>query len=381
MSDRGEYRSIRIVIVDGPDFKTLGPNTKLVWFYIKLQLGPLGIGVFNAAKHVLAEQTGLTPRQVDNALKQLDQAPQFFRREDSVFWIVGGLKNDPSMNYKLVNHVKSVRSIVDALPRLRIVAAFRNEHPEWFEGAGSTDNAISDATTIGMGNGIGHTIPNAVAITEDGRRKTEDEYGRQKTKTEDKDGEESLTSPPRVELPREAEEFLARFYESAGGETERRRWRDVRAQLYDVLDPQHPGPKIRGGHRVKARSVQHLIDVIGIVTKNPPPNRDHAILWLLNKLLDPAKGPTVTELQKKRETEEQRLEERYFAEAKKAGIQWANTHDDEYRKILAEVDATFKGQDGGYVRIAREAQLTQRTSKAADFPEYEAWLEQQRVPA
>lgn len=194
-------------------------------------------------------------------------------------------------------------------------------------------------------------------------------------------GTSPSNSEPRVKLPREAVEFLARYYESTGGESEVRRYRDIQRQLYEVLDPLHIGVKIRGGARVKARSVEHLVDCIAAVNKNPPPNRDHAILWLLNKLLDPPKGPSETDKKKRQHEEEINLENRYFAAAKSAGIKWAKDHDDEYQKILVQVEANFKGQTNSFAKMARESQLTQLTAKAAGFPKFETWLERQKVPA
>ena len=192
-------------------------------------------------------------------------------------------------------------------------------------------------------------------------------------------GEEGQT-PPRVELPREAMAFLGMFYEPAFNDTQRKRYRDILSQLYDVLDPKHPGPKIRGGKRVKARSAEHLIESINAVMKNPPPNRDHAIIWLLNKLLDPPKE-SVTEEHKKRHAANVEVEERYFAEAKRAGVEWAKDHPDEYQKIVREIDANYKGNRTQSAALAREAELTTKCSKAAAFPEFEKWLEQQKVPA
>ncbi len=197
-------------------------------------------------------------------------------------------------------------------------------------------------------------------------------------------GEEGETSP-RVELPREAERFLGMFYEPAFNDKQRKRYRDIKRQLYDVLDPNHPGPKIRGGARVKARSVEHLVDTLNAVMADPPPNRDHAILWLLNKLLDPPKGPSVTEAAKRKEEEQRRLQDRYHAQARAAGIEWANAHPDEYKPIVAQIEATYGANPSSFAKMTRDAELTQRTAKAAGFPAFEDWLEnlreKQAVPA
>ncbi len=208
---------------------------------------------------------------------------------------------------------------------------------------------------------------------------------------QDQSGEEALArdesanqngAPPRVVLPREATAFLAQFYEPAFTEAARKRYRDIQAQLYDVLDPKHPGPKIRGGLRVKARSVEHLVDELNAVMRDPPPDRDLAIVWLLKRLTNPPKGPSVTEVKAREEAEARGREDLYHVQAKRAGAAWANEHPDEYQKILASVAVNYTGKTGSFVGMARDAELTQRCAKAAGFPKFEAWDESlQAVPA
>lgn len=183
------------------------------------------------------------------------------------------------------------------------------------------------------------------------------------------------------QLPPEARRFLNTFYEfPAMTTTQRERYRNVAMQLIDTIDPKHPGPKVRGGQRVKARSVEHLADVLRSVLKDPPMDRDMAIVFVLKKLLDPAKGPTVTEQIQREEAIERQLEESYHAAAKQAGIAWANEHPDEYQPILKSVDAHYQGRTGAFTGLAREAELTQRCAAAAGFPSYEEWA-QSRDPA
>lgn len=189
-------------------------------------------------------------------------------------------------------------------------------------------------------------------------------------------GEGNTPAPPLVVLPKEATAFLAMFYEPALTEQQRQRYKDIRSQLYDVLDPRHAGVKIRGGQRAKARSAAHLTDCINAVMKNPPPNRDLAIVWLLNKLMDPEKGPTVTEIAKREEQVTIRLEERYQREAKRAGGLWAKEHPDEFGKIVSAVDSTLSGASGEFAKVARESALTQRCAVACGFPPFEKWKAQ-----
>lgn len=188
-------------------------------------------------------------------------------------------------------------------------------------------------------------------------------------------GEEGNPAPPRVVLPREATAFLAMFYEPCLTEKDRDRYKNVKGQLYDVLDPEHPGPKLKGGKRVKARSPEHLVDTMRAVMSDPPPNRDLAIVWLLNKLLDPPKGPSETELHKRSEAARVGLEEAYAAAAKSAGVQWAKENPELYAAILRSVDANYRGNTTAFAKMARDTELAQRCAREAQFPPFEKWLE------
>ena len=178
------------------------------------------------------------------------------------------------------------------------------------------------------------------------------------------------------QLPREAKQLLSTFYEfPAMTVKQRERYRSVAMQLVDALDPKHPGPKIRGGQRVKARSKEHLADVCKAVMRDPPNDRDFAVVFVLKKLTDPEKGPSVTELAQRNEAAERQLEDQYHAAAHRAGIGWAQENPTEYQPILAEVDAKYRGKSGAIVGMARTAELTQVCAKAAGFPSFEVWLE------
>lgn len=174
-------------------------------------------------------------------------------------------------------------------------------------------------------------------------------------------------------LPPEAIQLLGMFYEPALTEPARARWRQAAMQLIDALTPNHPGPKIRGGTRVKARSVEHMADVCRAVMRDPPMDRDAAVVFVLKKLTDPPKGPSVTEKAKREEQARVQEEETYHLEARAAAIQWAKTHPVEYEPIRAAVEATYKGKSGTFAEAAKASELTQRCAKAAGFPSFDAW--------
>lgn len=203
--------------------------------------------------------------------------------------------------------------------------------------------------------------------------------------------ERESISPPAVEgklpasllntLPDEARTLLNRFYEFPAMTTgHRERYRNVAMQLVDALDPNHAGPKIRGGQRVKARSKEHLADACRSVIKDPPMDRDMAIVFVLKKLMDPEKGPSVTEVAKRNEAIERQLEDRYHAAAKQAGIEWAKDHPDDYAPILTAVERNYQGKGGSIANMAKQSELTQRCAKAAGFPPFEEWVDRQQQP-
>lgn len=181
-------------------------------------------------------------------------------------------------------------------------------------------------------------------------------------------------------LPPEARQILDTFYEPALTEPQRVRWRQVAMQLVDALDPKHPGPKIRGGVRVKARSVEHMADVCRAVLRDPPMDRDAAVVFVLKKLLDPPKGPSVTEKAKRQEQAAVQLEETYHREAQAAAVQWAKEHPVEYEPIRLAVEATYSRRSGPFAETAKRSELTQRCAKAAGFPSFDAWRRDRQPP-
>jgi hypothetical protein len=184
------------------------------------------------------------------------------------------------------------------------------------------------------------------------------------------DTEEPL---PRVVLPAKADAFLNMFY-PARGEAERERRLNVRKQLYETIDPLHPGPKIRGGMRCKARSTKHLEDCLDAVMKDPPMDGDMAIVFVLKKLTDRPKGPSPAEVASDSDKAAIAREDQYHAALRSAGIEWAKQHPQEYDEIRAAVDAEFsKSLGSAFGRMARDSALAQRCGVAAGFPDFDSW--------
>jgi hypothetical protein len=131
--ERGEYRSIRRVLLDGPDFQKLPAMARWVFVALKLNIGPTGIDVMYPAAAVieLAAQTGLAENEVVSALVTLEQEG-WIKRELNVLWVVGHLENDPHMSAKDEKHRKSVSKHLGGLPRLDIVRAFVRANRDFF---------------------------------------------------------------------------------------------------------------------------------------------------------------------------------------------------------------------------------------------------------
>jgi len=131
-SDRGEYRAIRRVLLDGPDFQRLNHIARWVFVALKLNLGPSGIDVFYPAAltQQLAAQTGVPWQGIDAALDELE-AFGWVKREANVIWIVGQLDNDPHVKASDPKHRKAIVRHVAGLPRLEIVREYVKAHPDF----------------------------------------------------------------------------------------------------------------------------------------------------------------------------------------------------------------------------------------------------------
>lgn len=182
MADRGAYRSIKVVLWDGPDFQELPERARWVFVTLKATFGPAGIEVHypEALAHELAAKTGASLGAVKDSMDVLERQG-WIRRERNVLWIVGQLKHEPALEASNKNHRKSIQRHVAGLPRIAIVRAFIVAHPEWFTDLDAPTDGYPKASE-GLSNGI----PIAPAINEERRTKNDNT-----TVSDETDGEPS----------------------------------------------------------------------------------------------------------------------------------------------------------------------------------------------
>lgn len=145
MSDRGEYRAIHRVLLDGPDFQRLPKDERWAFVALKLNVGPSGIEVWYPAELVarLSAQTGISAGGIQHALNTLEQEG-WIVREANVVWIDGQLTHEPNVKQANPKHRTMIQNHVAGLPRLRIVARFIREHLTWFTKDGLPTGTPSD---------------------------------------------------------------------------------------------------------------------------------------------------------------------------------------------------------------------------------------------
>ena len=133
MADRGTYRAIKVVLLDGPDFQQLPERARWVFLTLKMSLGPSGIEMHypEALVHNISARTGADPDDVRSSLGVLEEHG-WIVREGNVIWIAGQLKHDPGLKAENPKHRVSIQKHVAGLPRLRIVQSFIDAHPEFF---------------------------------------------------------------------------------------------------------------------------------------------------------------------------------------------------------------------------------------------------------
>ena len=133
MADRGTYRAIKVVLLDGPDFQQLPERARWVFLTLKMSLGPSGIEVHypEALAYQLSARTDAPVQSVKEALDLLEDAG-WIRREANIIWIVGQLEHDPHINPVDAKHRRTIQRHVTGLPRLTIVRDFIEAHPDFF---------------------------------------------------------------------------------------------------------------------------------------------------------------------------------------------------------------------------------------------------------
>lgn len=137
MSDRGEYRAVRRVLLDGPDFQRQSMVARWVFVALKLNFGPAGIEVWYPAELAarLSEQTGASVAGIQEALISLER-DGWIQREANVVWIVEQLQFDPHVTPANPKHRTMLESHLAGLPTLGIVTRFVLHYADWFRSDG-----------------------------------------------------------------------------------------------------------------------------------------------------------------------------------------------------------------------------------------------------
>lgn len=132
-SERGDYRAIRQVLLDGPEFQALSERARFALLVMRIGSGPTGLDVEYelGAVEKVANRTGMGARAAKKAFEELKNSRRIVR-EGNITWIIGQLDDEPNMRPSDKNHRKSVQRYVAGLPRLTIVRLFVEAHPAWF---------------------------------------------------------------------------------------------------------------------------------------------------------------------------------------------------------------------------------------------------------
>jgi hypothetical protein len=122
-TDRGVYRSIYVTLWDDPDFLTLSPEAKLVFYY--LRTSPLSNMpcIYRFYREAIVEHTGLKDTVVNRVLDTLSQT-KWIETEKGIVWVRHALKYDPSISLKNPKHVEAIKKVLNGLPKLQIVINF-----------------------------------------------------------------------------------------------------------------------------------------------------------------------------------------------------------------------------------------------------------------
>lgn len=136
MSERGEYRGITRVLLDGRDFQRLPERANHLFLILKINFGPAGIDVWYPEELVtrLTRQSGVPAEGVREALAVLERE-EWIKREENVVWIVRQLEFDPHSRRSNQNHRLGVQRHIAGLPHLELVREFCRAYSEWFPSA------------------------------------------------------------------------------------------------------------------------------------------------------------------------------------------------------------------------------------------------------
>lgn len=182
-SERGDYRAIRQVLLDGPDFQKLSERARFAFLVIKIGSGPTGLEVEyeRGAVEKLGIRTGMGARAARKALNELENLG-WIVREANILWVVGHLNNEPLIRATDEKHRKGIQRYVAGLPRLAVVRRFVESHPNWFPRGESIASGLGWIYE-GSPQGSTQDPPKGLPTTEnrEPRRETENREPRRET--------------------------------------------------------------------------------------------------------------------------------------------------------------------------------------------------------
>lgn len=228
MSERGEYRSISLALIDGPDFQRLPERARSIFLYTKMNLGVVGIGVWYPSELVarLSAQSGASPAGVQDALMTLEREG-WIQREANVVWVVKQLQYDPHVKLSNPKHRKMVQTVVGGLPHLTVVGRFIRYYEAWFRSNGEASGTPSeplrkaiDSLSDTLSSGYREAIESQERIRE---RDKEESLG-----SSDDDPTEIASDA----YPPEFEDLWALYPKRTGGNSKKETHKAWRARLH-----------------------------------------------------------------------------------------------------------------------------------------------------
>lgn len=131
--ERGDYRPIYTVIIDGPDFRALPRDAKLLWYTLKLALPAWGIGPIPGFGETMRERIGFDQMELDRAWDAIEMG-SWASRNGVLYYLHRGLMFEPGLQASNPNHRKALVRFLASLPSSPIVRKFKQDYAMWFPG-------------------------------------------------------------------------------------------------------------------------------------------------------------------------------------------------------------------------------------------------------
>jgi hypothetical protein len=173
-TERGQYCSIRITILDGKDFRALPSEGRFIFLVLKMNVAYSGIAVKYRGEltHRVAAQTGYTFESVSDTIDKLIEAG-WVCWQDDIIWIVGHLEHNPHLQPGDPKHRKGLLRYLAGLPRVPVVAEYIAAHPIWCR--------KKEAQAMGLGwafDGPTEALPRAVEASSSSKNKNKSKTNR-----------------------------------------------------------------------------------------------------------------------------------------------------------------------------------------------------------